>query len=134
MRCRRLQLRMLEPAPGPQVTQSKAAATPRTSRNVELDHTLRHGIDLYSAAHSWVGEVTLYSQRITQTAAVGKAPELRELNLVQVKARQAQGTRASFSTPMTGVGGRLVVGLSFDSPGDLQAFRERNASDTAFQQ
>jgi hypothetical protein len=76
----------------------------------------------------------LYSQRIIQTAAVGKAPELRELNLAQVKARQAQGTRASLSTPVTGVGGRLVVGLNFDTLGDLQAFRERNASDAPFQQ
>ena len=76
----------------------------------------------------------MYSQRIIQTAAVGKAPELRELNLAQVKARQAQGTRASLSTPITGVGGRLVIGLGFDSLGDLQAFRERNASDTTFQQ
>lgn len=76
----------------------------------------------------------LYSQRITQTAAVGKAPELGELNLAQVKARQAQGTRASLSTPLTGVGGRLVVGLTFDTLGDLQAFREHNAADPAFQQ
>ena len=42
----------------------------------------------------------MYTQRITQLAAVGKAPELRELNLAQVKARQAQGTRASLSTPI----------------------------------
>ena len=76
----------------------------------------------------------MYSQRIIQTAAVGKAPELRELNLAQVKARQAQGARASLSTPITGVGGRLVIGLNFDSLGDLQAFRERNASDAVFQQ
>ena len=76
----------------------------------------------------------MYSQRIIQTAAVGKAPELRELNLAQVKARQAQGTRASLSTPVTGVSGRLVLGLNFDTLGDLQAFRERNASDNALQQ
>ena len=76
----------------------------------------------------------MYSQRITQTAALGKAPELRELNLAQVKARQAQGTRASLSTPITGVGGRLVVGLNFDTLSDLQTFRERNAADAGFQQ
>ena len=66
-----------------------------------MDHTLCRRIDLYSAPHIWEGDVTLYSQRIIQTAAVGKAPELRELNLAQVKARQAQGTRASLSTPVT---------------------------------
>ena len=76
----------------------------------------------------------MYSQRIIQTAAVGKAPELRELNIAQVKARQGQGTRASLSTPITGVGGRLVVGLSFDTLGDLQTFRERNTADAGLQQ
>jgi hypothetical protein len=92
--------------------------------------------DLCCRAHTRAGRShhTVYIQRVTQTAALGKAQELRTLNIAQVKARQDQGIRASLSAPLTGVGGRLVVGLMYDALADLQALRERNASDAAFQQ
>ena len=70
--------------------------------------------------------------RIAQTAALGKGPELRALTLAQVKQRQAQGTRIALSTPVTGVNGQLLVGLSFETLQDLQEFRERNVADPAF--
>jgi hypothetical protein len=75
----------------------------------------------------------LYALRMTQFAALGKMPELRELHATQARARQAQGIRASLTVPIVGGEPRLNVGIAFETLADLQAFRERNLSDKQFQ-
>lgn len=75
----------------------------------------------------------MYALRITIVAANGKMAELREVHAAQARARQAQGIRASLSTPIVGGQPRLNISITFETLADLQSFRERNLWDQQFQ-
>jgi hypothetical protein len=75
----------------------------------------------------------VYVLRSTIVAADGDLAELRDVTAAQVRARQAQGVRASLSMPVLGGPPRLNISLAFATLAELQWFRERNLSTPPFQ-
>ena len=74
----------------------------------------------------------MFTQRIVLTPALGRAAELVEVLSERVRGQQAQGLRASLSSPITGHG-RVVVNIGFETLAGLQVFREKNRQDATFQ-
>jgi len=79
------------------------------------------------------GSDASYTQRITYTAAMGKARALREMLEKRVAQRQAEGIRCSFSEQLASDAARYSVINLFGSLADFEAFRNRMRADASMQ-
>jgi hypothetical protein len=75
----------------------------------------------------------MYTQRITLHPVAGKVGEVEAIITERIKRRQAQGTDASLSQRLTGVGATFTLGLRFADLAAFQSFRTANRADTELQ-